>query len=81
VYARRHILLHVNAQRRTRTTLSLKAELYAQVKKIAAIDRRNISSVLELAIEAYTLEWKRQRKIMAREEPAPEPSEQHEVAR
>jgi hypothetical protein len=47
---------------RQRTTLSINPGLYAQAKKISIRDRRDISTVLEMALEAYISTWKQNRQ-------------------
>ena len=47
---------------RRRTTLSINPGLYAQAKRIAARDRRDVSTVLEMALEEYILTWKQNKR-------------------
>ena len=38
---------------RQKTTLSIQPSIYQQIKLIAARDRRDVSTTLEMALEAY----------------------------
>jgi hypothetical protein len=58
-----HTVMAMNGKTpRQRTTLSINPGLYAQAKKIAMRDRRDISTVLEMALEAYILTWKQNKR-------------------
>lgn len=50
--------MRMKAAARQRTTLSLNPALYKKVKRIAAQDRRDVSTILEIALESYIKLWK-----------------------
>lgn len=47
---------------RQKTTLSIQPSIYQQIKRIAARDRRDVSTTLEMALEAYIATRKQARR-------------------
>jgi hypothetical protein len=52
-------------RRRQRTTLTIRRQVYAEIRRIATEDRRDISVIVDLALEAYIKKIRKAKRAAA----------------